>query len=209
MTIHLLSVHVGTPALLGERRGEPVTSGIRKQSVSTPIVNVSTTNIEGDGQADLVNHGGIDKAVYCYSADHDAFWRESLGYEGDGVHSPFGQNLTVSGIDETQVCIGDTWLWGDVLLEVSQPRWPCYKLDMHSGLPLMMKRLIASGFSGWYLRVIEPGTAPVTGEIEIIHRDPIGLTVSEAFDARRNPKMSPDRYREIMSHPKLANGWRS
>lgn len=206
-TIELISVHAGTPVPLGERRGEVITSGIRKKSVETPRVLVSQTNINGDGQADLKNHGGFDKAVYCYSADHDVYWKESLGYQGDGQHAPFGQNLTVAGIDETQVCIGDTWRWGDVLLQVSQPRWPCFKLDMHSGVPLMMKRLIASGHSGWYLRVLEPGTAPVSGTIEIVEHDQAGLTVREAFDARRNPKMDADHYRAIMAHPKLAKAW--
>lgn len=208
-TFRLLDVNVGLPAPLGERRGEIVLSGIGKRPVTTDIVTVSATNIAGDGQADLVNHGGRDKAIYCYSADHFPFWKESFGYEGDGIHAAFGQNLTLSGIDETGIHIGDRLRWGEVLLEVSQPRWPCYKLDMHSGVPLLMKRLIDSGHSGWYLRVIEPGTAPASGEIviEIVGRDPLGITVRDAFDARRDPKMNPARYREIMSHPKLAAAW--
>lgn len=206
-TIQLLGVHVGLPAPLGERRGEAVISGIRKRPVDAATVTVSPTNIAGDGQADLKNHGGLDKAVYCYSADNFPFWKESIGYGGDGVHASFGQNLTVAGIDETAIHIGDWLRWGDVLLEVSQPRWPCYKLDMHSGMPLLMKRLIASGLSGWYLRVIEAGTAPASGAIEVVERDPAQLTIREAFDARRNPKMDAERYREIMSHPKLAKAW--
>ena len=206
-TFRLLDVNVGLPAVLGERRGDVVRSGIRKRPVTAPDVVVSTVNITGDGQADLVNHGGVDKAVYCYSADNFPFWEESIGYKGDGQHAAFGQNLTVSGVDETGIHIGDRLQWGEVLLEISQPRWPCFKLDMHSGVPLLMKRLIASGHSGWYLRVIEPGTAPTSGEIAIIERDPLGITVRDAFDARRDPKMDPDRYREIMSHPKLADAW--
>ena len=206
-TMRLIDVNVGLPAPLGKRRGETVRSGIRKRPVESPEVVVGATNIAGDGQADLVNHGGRDKAVYCYSIDHYPFWKESIGYEGDGEHSAFGQNLTVAGIDETGMHIGDRLRWGDVLLEVSQPRWPCFKLDMHSGVPLLMKRVITSGHSGWYLRVIEPGTAPASGEITIIERDPLGITVRDAFDARRDPHMEPARYHEIMSHPKLAAAW--
>lgn len=205
--IRLLDVNVGLPAPLGERRGDLIISGIRKLPVETPEITVSETNIAGDGQADLVNHGGLDKAIYCYSADNFPFWRDLIGFEGDGVHAAFGQNLTVSGIDEGTIHIGDRLRWGDVLLEVSQPRWPCFKLDMHSGIPLLMKRLIASGRSGWYLRVIEPGVAPTSGEIEIVVRDPLAITVRDAFDARRDPKMDSERYREIMSHPMLANAW--
>ena len=206
-SFRLLEVNVGLPAPLGQRRGEIVLSGIRKRPVTSPEVTVSTVNIAGDGQADLVNHGGRDKAVYCYAADHFPFWKQSIGYEGDGEHAAFGQNLTVAGIDETGIHIGDRLRWGDVLLEVSQPRWPCFKLDMHSGVPLLMKRLIASGHSGWYLRVIESGTAPTSGDIEIVERDPLAITVRDAFDARRDPKMDAARYREIMSHPKLAEAW--
>lgn len=182
-------------------------SGIRKRPVETAGVVVGEMNIAGDGQADLVNHGGRDKAVYCYSLDNYPYWQETVGYRGDGIHAAFGENLTVSGVDETGIHIGDRLRWGDVLLEVSQPRWPCFKLDMHSDVPLLMKRLIASGHSGWYLRVIELGTAPASGEIAIVERDPLGITVRDAFDARRDPKMDPARYREIMSHPKLANAW--
>jgi MOSC domain-containing protein YiiM len=175
--------------------------------VETSEVVVSETNIAGDGQADLVNHGGLDKAIYCYSADNFPFWKESIGYQGDNIHAAFGQNLTVSGIEETRIHIGDRLRWGDVLLEVSQPRWPCFKLDMHSGVPLLMKRLISSGHSGWYLRVIEPGAAPTSGEIVFVERDPLGITVRDAFDARRDPNMNPGRYHEIMAHPKLAKAW--
>jgi MOSC domain-containing protein YiiM len=206
-TITLHSVSVGKPVLLGERRGEDVVSGIRKQPLTVSDVAVTTLNIAGDGQADLVNHGGENKAIYCYPATHLEHWREAAGYEGDGIHAPFGENLSLSGIDEQIACIGDIWRWGTVTLQISQPRWPCYKLDMHSGVEALMKKLIKSGRSGWYLRVLEPGTAPTSGEIEIIGRDPLGITVHDAFNARRNPRMDSAEYTRIMSHPKLAPAW--
>lgn len=205
--ITLRSTSVGQPALLGQRRGEDVTSGIRKQPLTLPTVAVGATNIAGDGQADLKNHGGVNKAVYCYPADHLPFWRETLGYEGDGIHAPLGENLSLAGITEEDACIGDVWRWGDVLLQISQPRWPCYKLDMHAGITGMMNRLIKTGFSGWYLRVLEPGEAPTSGTIEVVERDPLGIRVIDAFNARRNPTMDPERYSVIMSHPKLAEQW--
>lgn len=206
-TIQLLDVNVGLPSPLGERRGEVIMSGIRKLPVTTERVEVSMTNIAGDGQADLVNHGGLDKAVYCYSADNYPFWHESIGYEGDGIHAAFGQNLTLSGVDEARIHIGDRLRWGEVLLEVSQPRWPCSKLNMHSGVKKLSNQLIRSARSGWYVRVLETGTAPSTGEIIVIERDPLAVTVREAFEARRGVDMDPDRYREIMAHPKLAKAW--
>jgi len=207
-TISLHAVSVGKPALLGERRGEDVISGIRKQPLTTSEVGVKLLNIDGDGQADLVNHGGENKAIYCYPAPHLALWREEIGYTGDGVHAPFGENLSLSGVNEETVYIGDIWRWGTVTLQISQPRWPCYKLDMHSGIKGLMTMLIKSGRSGWYFRVLEPGIAPTSGEIEIVERDPLGISVHDAFNARRDPKLDPGEYARIMAHPKLAPAWK-
>lgn len=207
-TIALRSVSVGKPALLGQRRGEDVLSGIRKQPVDLPMVTVLPTNIEGDGQADLRNHGGLDKAIYCYPSEHLPYWSQSAAYIGDGTHAPFGENLSTIGIDEEAACIGDIWYWGTVRLQISQPRWPCFKLDMHSGVRKLTNQLIKSGRSGWYLRVLEPGTAPTSGKIGIVERDPLGITVRRAFDARRDPKLDSGEYEHIMSHPRLAEAWR-
>lgn len=207
-TITLRSVSVGKPALLGQRRGEEVLSGIRKQRLTLPTVDVTTTNIAGDGQADLRNHGGLDKAVYCYPSEHLSFWRETIGYADDDTFAPFGENLSISGIDEETAWIGDIWLWGSVTLQISQPRWPCFKLDMHSGVKALMNRLIKSRRCGWYLRVLEEGVAPTSGEIEIAGRDPLGISVRQAFDARRDPALDPKRYERTMSHPRLAAAWK-
>ena len=82
------------------RRGEEIISGIRKRPVDMTELDVARLNIAGDGQADLVNHGGENKAIYCYVADHLPYWHETLGYTGDGIHAPLGENLSLSGIDE-------------------------------------------------------------------------------------------------------------
>ena len=207
-TIRLRSVSVGQPAFLGRHRGQDITSGIRKRPVDSSVVVVGRTNIAGDGQADLKNHGGPDKAIYCYPTAHLARWREEIGYAGDGIHAPFGENLSVDDIDEATACIGDIWRWGDVVVQISQPRWPCFKLRLHSGVPSMVKRFVASGRSGWYLRVLEPGTAPTSGEIEVIERDPLAIPVSLAFRARRDPDLDRATYERVMAHPALAESWR-
>jgi MOSC domain-containing protein YiiM len=203
--IELVAVAVGKPAVLGISRQQRVISGIRKREVDVPLVRVGGTNIEGDGQADLVNHGGVDKAVYCYPRQHRAHWREQLGY--DRRQAPFGENLSVLGVDETTVCIGDTWRWGTVLLQVSQPRWPCYKLAMHTGYTDMVKRFVAWGRSGWYLRVLEEGEAPTVGRIAVETRDPAGITVDLAFRTRRGLEDDATLAR-VMAHPLLADAWR-
>lgn len=203
--IQLVSVAVGRPAVIGQNREGDVLSGIAKQEVAGPLVMVRTTNIDGDGQADLKNHGGINKAVYCYPREHRQFWLDELGY--DRQEAPFGENLSVVGIDENEACIGDIWAWGEARLQVSQPRWPCYKLAMHTGHIDMVKRFVAAGRSGWYLRVIAEGEAPVSGDIRLLERDPARLTISECYRANKG-ELSPDEKARVLSHPLLADDWK-
>lgn len=205
-TIALRAVAVGRPALLGTDRNGEVWSGIRKQIVDGGEIVVGRTNLAGDGQADLRAHGGPDKAVYCYPADHLAWWASEHEYTGVVGQAPFGENLSTIGIVETEACIGDIWRWGDALVQISQPRWPCFKLAMMSGRVDMVKRFVDSGRSGWYLRVLEEGVAPVAGPIELVARDGHGVTVSLAFAARADAG-HPDRTR-VFAHPALAEAWR-
>lgn len=204
--IGLRAVAVGLPALIGHNRQGAVISGIRKTILDCDTVTVDTLNIAGDRQADLRAHGGVDKAVYCYPAEHLSYWEQELGYRPDGEHAPFGENLSTIGVTERDVCIGDVWRWGDVLLQVSQPRWPCYKLAMHSGHDDMVKRFVASSRSGWYFRVLHAGTAPVPGPIEVVERDPLAVSVHLAF-AIKTSGDEADRAR-VLAHPLLAAAWR-
>lgn len=203
--LHLVGVYVGQPSLLGQNRNGDVMSGIRKRPVTPASVAVDVLNIEGDGQADLRNHGGVDKAIYCYPFAHVARWRAE-GVESPAGFAAFGENLSIAGLAEADVCIGDRWQWGDALLEVAQPRWPCYKLAMHIGRNDMIKRFVASGRSGWYLRVLESGQAPTTGPIDIAFRDPQRISVAEAFDAARG-MLGGDALARLNAHPALAVAW--
>jgi len=128
MELRLLSVNVGMPRIIGEMQGEPVLSAFGKYPVTTDMVVVETTNIEGDTQADLRVHGGNDKAVYCYPADNWPWWEREKSFSCRPAS--FGENLTVEGADETMVAIGDRFRWGDALLEISEPRAPCFKFVM-------------------------------------------------------------------------------
>ncbi len=204
-TISLRAVAVGLPSVIGQNRHGDVVSGIRKRFVSAEIVRVGTLNIEGDGQADLRNHGGPDKAVYCYPSEHLSFWKAELGY--DAEEAPFGENLSTVGITEQEARIGDIWRWGSVALQISQPRWPCFKLVLHSGHADMIQRFVDSGRSGWYLRVLEPGTAKRTEPIIVGQRDPAGITVRMAFDAARG-RLPADEVAAVMAHPALAAAWK-
>ena len=181
-------------------------SGIAKRRVAAPTVFVGATNIAGDGQGDLVAHGGIDKAVYSYPHDHLPAWTTEIGY-GEGPDAPFGENLSVLGVDEDAIHIGDRWQWGDAVLEIAQPRWPCFKLGLHSGHRDLPARLIESERSGWYARVAQEGEAPTSGELTLIHRDPDTPTVHETFRAAK-PGFDPEAALRISETPALAARWR-
>ncbi|WP_407641722.1 MOSC domain-containing protein [Amycolatopsis panacis] len=173
--VSLESVYIGRPALLGHRRGLPVLSAIGKARVEQPELALSELNLDGDEQADPTVHGDVDKAVYAYPAEHYRDWRAD-GYEvalGD-----FGENLSLSGVAEDEVRIGDVWAWGEARVQVSQPRSPCFKLAMRTGRKDVVPAMIDTGRCGWYLRVLEPGTVPTSG--------PVGW--SSAAAGRRSPR---------------------
>ena len=204
-SIHLVRVAAGMPAIIGQNRDGDVLSGIAKREVDVAEITVGQTNIDGEGQADLRNQGGVDKAVYCYPREHRPWWIDEIGY--DREEAPFGENLSVTGILEDEARIGDIWQWGTVTLQISQPRWPCYKLAMHSGHRDMVKRFVDSGRSGWYLRVLQEGVAPTSGPIQIVRRDELGITVRQAMLARRG-KLTPEEAERVFAHPALSAAWK-
>lgn len=175
----VVSVNVGLPREIGRlRSGEPVLSAIVKEPVTAATLYLDTLNLAGDRQADLTVHGGTDKAVYAYPAEHLPIWNAELGAAfGPGS---FGENLTTQGWLEDAVRIGDVWVWGDAILQISQPRSPCYKLATVTGRPDLLKRFVQTGRSGWYFRVLRPGVVPVAGSLRLIGRDPANLSVLEA-----------------------------
>jgi MOSC domain-containing protein YiiM len=150
----LVSVQVGRPRSV-PWRGKIVTTGIFKEPVARRIM-LRRANLDGDRQADLTVHGGRDKAVYVYPSEHYALWRTEL----PGMELPygsFGENFTTEGLDEQSVRIGDRYRIGGTVVEVTQPRMPCYKLGVRFGRPDMPKRFHASGHCGWYLAVLQEG----------------------------------------------------
>lgn len=153
--MRILSVNAGRPSELSHG-GRTVTSGIVKSPVAGRVA-VGPTGLDGDGQADLSVHGGPDKAVYAYPVEHYAHWEVELRRD-DLAPGRFGENLTVEGLLEDEVAIGDVLRADDALLEVSQPRVPCFKLGMRMGDPGFLKPFLRSGRVGFYLRVLEPGS---------------------------------------------------
>jgi len=206
--IEVVGVNVGTPQVLHEQDGERVYSAIAKRPVTVgTTLWLSIGNLAGDGQADLSVHGGPDKAVYAYPSEHRAAWSEELGEELGAA--PFGENLSTAGALEGDVCIGDVWAWGDALLQVAQPRWPCFKLALHRARPDIQARMRRNGRTGWYLRVLQPGEVVVGEPIEVAERDVAGLTVTDAHAAMGDRHLEDrDRVERLGAHTALAIEWR-
>ena len=150
----LVSVNVGLPRDV-EWRGRTVHTGIWKEPVDGRCA-VGRTNLVGDGQGDLAGHGGEQRAVYVYQLDSYQYWAEHLARD-DFVHGQFGENFTVEGLADDEVCIGDRYRIGSATFEVTQPRVTCYRLGIRLDQPRMPTLLVAHGRPGFYLRVLDEG----------------------------------------------------
>jgi MOSC domain-containing protein YiiM len=205
--VRLVSVNVGLPEVIGATRwGKPIRSGIVKRPVTTADICLDTLNLDGDRQADLTVHGGRDKAVYAYPVEHHPLWNEELGTDfGPGT---FGENLTTAGWLEDEVRIGDVWAWGEARLQVSQPRSPCYKLATVTGRSDLLRRLVRTGRTGWYLRVLQAATVPVSGPIQVIERHPAGISVLLAHRASQPGVLDRTEVEAVARVDALAADWR-
>lgn len=191
---HLLSIAVGRcqPLLIredGPGATRSVVSGIRKSPVSSldnPLpIFCGVLGLEGDAQADLTVHGGRDKALYCYPSSHYAFWKRALTasttrQERLEHFGALGENLTVTGLDESSVYVGDLWNIGEVSVQVTLPREPCFKFNAVMGDPQASKKMVLEAASGWYLAVRNPGTL-AAGQAITVRPGPRQQTVAQAF----------------------------
>ena len=169
----VVSVNVGASREV-EWRGRRVQTAIFKSPVSGRVA-LRGVNFAGDDQADRTVHGGPDKAVYAYAVEDYDFWRDQAGI--DTPPGLFGENLTVEGIDLSASCTGDRWHVGSTLLEVAQPRLPCFKLGLRLGDPAFPKRFLAAARPGAYLRIVDEGDVGVGDEIRVLARASHGVTL--------------------------------
>lgn len=172
----LISIQVGLPREV-EWNGKTIRTSIWKSPV-TGTVRVQKHNLEGDAQSDLEVHGGPNKAVYVYPSEHYAYWRRELP-DMELDWGTFGENLTIAGVLEAEVRIGDRFRIGTAAFRVTQPRLPCFKLGIRFGRADMLKRFLRSGRTGWYLAVESEGEIAAGDAIEITRRDGHGVTVPE------------------------------
>jgi len=201
----IVSVNVSLPRVVPHGDGT-VATGIFKTTVSHRV-KVGTLGLAGDGQADLENHGGIYKAVYAYPIEHYDHWSRELG-RNDFVHGQFGENLTVTGLLEDDVFIGNIFRIGNVLLEVTQPRVPCYKLALRMNLPDFPRKFAASGRTGFYLRVLAEGEIGAGDGIERVKTDPRGLSVRALMRLMYFERDNFELTEKAVGIPALTPSWR-
>jgi MOSC domain-containing protein YiiM len=207
----VLSIQVGLPQTYGSDDApndddKRWTTAIFKQPVAGPC-RVEPLGIVGDGQADLRFHGGVDKAVLAYSADHFPHWQEEfpdVAWSGGA----FGENLTIAGLTESTVCIGDVWQVGSVRLEVTQPRRPCWKLSRRWRIADLTKRVLQNGRSGWYLRVLEPGELNAGDELTLLSQPHPEWTITRAQQVMYFEKHDLAAAAQLAALSALAASWR-
>ena len=173
--MRILSINVSEPGTVSYK-GKNVTTGIYKKPLQGSV-SLRATNIDGDKQVDLKNHGGLDKAVYAFPCEHYAFYQEHLG-QGSFGYGEFGENLTTEGLVESCVHIGDQFKIGTSIVEVSQPRSPCFKLAMIMGAPKVVRFMLDSGRTGFYFRVIREGLIEA-GEVKRVFKNESAQSVEE------------------------------
>lgn len=201
----LISLNTGRPREI-EVHGRIVRTSIWK-SPRAGRLQVSTSNIAGDEQSDLTSHGGTYKAVYCYPSEHYEYWRRELP-EATLPWGVFGENLTTEGLLETDVRIGDRLEIGGAAFLVTQPRQPCFKLGIRFGRDDMVKRFVASGRSGFYVRVVREGDIASGDTIRLAERAADSITVSEIFTLQFDDNGPPDRLRHAAAAPGLSPSWK-
>ncbi|MFK8066736.1 MAG: MOSC domain-containing protein [Gammaproteobacteria bacterium] len=172
-------------------------------------VKLNKDNLEGDSQSDLMNHGGYDKAVYGFSIEHHDYWKQKLSIDHID-YGKFGENLTLTELDESVIAIGDRLQINDCILEVSQPRIPCYKISFEFKQIAMLNNFIDYAHTGVYFRVIQTGTITSNSPVEIIYKHPENVTIKDLFLAHFDSKF-PDQekvLRQAVEIPELAEAWR-
>ena len=202
--MNLLSVNVSLPTTVSIN-GRTYLTGIYKEPVSGRV-QLGGLNLAGDGQGDRKNHGGEYQAVYCYPHEHYAFWANQLA-RSDFTYGQFGENLTTQGLLESEVCVGDTFRIGAAIIQVTQPRVPCYKLANKMGIPGFDKTFLRANRSGFYARVLEEGDVGAGDSIVQISKDPIGMTVAEVNAALYLDKQPAFAERALRIEA-LSPGWK-
>ncbi|SMP73347.1 MOSC domain-containing protein YiiM [Neorhodopirellula lusitana] len=204
-TAELRSIQVGKPQTLGTDK--PWTSGFLKETVAEPLW-LGTTNLAGDGQADLEHHGGPHKAVCVYSAEHYPYWRDQLQLP-ELKAGDFGENFTIGELTEHDVCIGDTWSIGEAVVQVSQPRQPCWKLARRWDIKTLALQVQQTGYTGWYFRVLQEGQVQQGNPARLVDRQWPQWTIEAANQLMHHDKKNMTAAKDLMAVPSLSPSWQA
>lgn len=204
--MELISLNVGLPRDV-IWKGRTVTTGIYKEPVAGPV-RLRKLNLDGDRQADLSVHGGPQKAVYAYPAEHYAYWRSELD-RPELTWGMFGENFTTNELFEMDTNIGDTFRIGSALVMVTQPRMPCYKLGIKFGRDDILKRFLSSLRSGFYFSVLEEGEVAAGDEIKLVARDPNNITVEDITKLYSTERDNDALKRRAIEVEALPSSWRN
>src|SRR5580658_1851686 len=204
MTARLVAVNVGLPRE-HTWRGRIVRTGVWKEPVAGRRM-VRRLYVDGDGQADLAGHGGEQRAVLVYQLDSYRHWEHELG-RSELPFGQFGENFTVDGLSDREVCIGDRYRIGEALLEVRQPRVTCYRVGLRMDEPRMAALLVSHGRPGFYLRVLEEGLVGAGDEIVKIADGPERMTVAEINALLYLPGHRREDLERALRIPALSPGW--
>ncbi|WP_201007513.1 MOSC domain-containing protein [Paenibacillus glycanilyticus] len=201
----IISINIGKPTPMQYNKKNITTSIFKK-----PVYNVLGLNFDGfvgDFQSELKYHGGKDKAVCVYSYEHYPYWEQEL--ERSLYYGAFGENLTIFGFTEPEVCIGDIFQLGSAIVQISQPRQPCFKLAARYHSPLLPIKFQQSGLTGYYLRVLQPGEVSYKDELILLHAQPQRITVALANQIMHHYKHSPGAVEELLNVNELSASWRT
>lgn len=208
----LVSIQVGQPREMNdegwpELRTGPWTSAIIKEAVLEPVW-VSRTNVEGDKQGNPAVHGGPDKAVLAYAVSHYAEWKAEI--DVDFPHGAFGENLTIEGLDEETVCVGDTFEIGpDVIVQVSQPRQPCWKIARRWQMKDLTALVDKTGRTGWYNRVLREGQLEAGQSVRLTDRPHPEWTVMRATRVVQNRRREMSAANVLAQLAELSEAWKT
>jgi MOSC domain-containing protein YiiM len=205
MTASLLSVQTGHSQPLGPDR---VPSGFVKTARDGEVA-VTMLGLDGDEQADLIAHGGPEKAVYGYAASRYPAWAKEFPALADRfTGGAMGENLTIAGLDETEICVGDVHAIGSALLQVCQPRQPCFKLALRHANKLLPRAMVRLGFSGWYYRVLKTGSLKAGDALILRDRPNPDFAFARLTEIVYHGKPTRDEIHRLAQMPELASQWR-
>ena len=202
----IISLNVGLPRLVLQN-GEPVSTGIFKEPVAGRVM-MRTLNLDGDRQSDLSVHGGPEKAVYVYPSEHYEFWKRELP-DMDLPWGMFGENLTTTGLFETDVNIGDKFRIGGAEVTVTQPRMPCYKLGIRFGRVDIIKRFLVSERSGFYLSVAKEGEVGAGDEFQLLEKNTSGVRVVDVTRLYSSERGNVALMRRAIATEALPESWKA